>query len=96
MKPCESGQKKLEAARRAIDRINLKICSLLNRRARLAVQIGLVKKRLGAPIFDPVREKDIINYITRQNRGPFSGAAMARIFQSIMRETRTLENHKKS
>jgi chorismate mutase-like protein len=87
---------KLEDYRRRIDKINMKLCRLLNQRAGIALKIGNIKSVLGQKIYSPKRERTILEAVSKQNKGPLSKSSLQRIFKAIMRETRTLEKSSKS
>ncbi|MFH1759465.1 MAG: chorismate mutase, partial [bacterium] len=61
--------KKLENYRKQIDGFNSKLCSLLNRRAKIAIKIGFIKKGLGLEIYAPKREKQILKNLNLYNKG---------------------------
>ena len=82
---------KLSSVRRRIDRLDLHLLHLVNQRARLALEIGRIKKRRKWPVFDARREAVVIGHITRANRGPLSSRAVRHIFQAILCECRRRE-----
>ena len=53
-----------------IDDIDQQLLDLLNRRARVAEQVGEVKKREGTPFFRPDRVAQVIQKIESANPGP--------------------------
>lgn len=80
--------------RTRIDELENVIIELLNKRAEYAVEIGKIKKREGLPIFDAVRENEILERVAAKaesHGGPLSSEAMVRIFRTIMVETRMVE-----
>ena len=85
---------KLSAVRGRIDRLDLQLLRLLNQRARLALEIGRIKKRRKWPVFDAYREAFVLRHITRINRGPLSARAVRHIFQAILSECRRRERKK--
>jgi chorismate mutase len=48
---------KLKNGAKKIDKIDIRIVRLLNRRARYADEIGKLKQELNLPIYSPEREK---------------------------------------
>ena len=68
-----SGGATLEDLRKRIDEINLKLVTLFNQRARLAQQIGQLKHADGAPIYQPVRERQVLDRVVAHNRGRSAG-----------------------
>ena len=81
----------LDELRRQIDAVDRKLVELLNERARLVEAVGKLKKRLGMEIYMPEREREILDLAAAANGGPFSGAAISRLFERILDESRSLE-----
>jgi chorismate mutase len=77
--------------RERIDAVDRKIVELLNERSRCALEIGSHKSRLGLPIYDPAREQDIVRQAVAGNTGPLEDAAIRRLFERILDESRRLE-----
>jgi chorismate mutase len=77
--------------RARIDTVDQLLVDLLNRRMRYALAIGEIKRDQGQPIFDPKREKEVIDALTEYNDGPISAAAIEEIFARVMKEARQLE-----
>jgi chorismate mutase/prephenate dehydratase len=84
-------RKSLEKLRGEIDRIDLHLLSLLNRRARAVQKVGKLKSREGSVFYDPKRERAILNRITEKNPGPFPDSRLRAIFQEIISASRALE-----
>ena len=82
---------KFSAVRRQIDRLDERLLRLLNQRARLALEIGRIKKRRKWPVFDAYREAFVLRRLTRANRGPLSARAVHHILQAILSECRRRE-----
>ena len=83
----------LPSLRKQIDRVDRQLLRLLNRRAALALQVGALKQHRGLPIFDRRREADILRQAAAANRGPLSTRSIRALFQEILRQHRTLEQH---
>jgi chorismate mutase len=82
----------LEDLRRDIDRVDEVIVRLLNERARVVCEIGRLKKESGEPIYQPDREKKVIEHVRGVAvEGPLGSDAIARLFERIIDEARTLE-----
>ena len=82
----------LEDFRRDIDRVDEVIVRLLNERARVACEIGRLKKAAGGPVYQPVREKEVIDHVRSiAVEGPLGPEAMVRLFERIIDEARRLE-----
>jgi len=82
----------IDALRTHIDRIDEKLLALLNRRARLAVEIGRRKRHAHASIYTPDREKRIIERLERlADSGPLNGQSIRPIFREIISACLSLE-----
>jgi len=81
----------IEAWRRRIDSIDTQLMGLLNSRSACAVEIGRLKRALGAPIYSPEREAEILERVMRENPGPLDPTAVRRVFERIIDEGRRLE-----
>ena len=82
----------LEELRDDIDRVDEVIVRLLNERARVAVEIGEMKKQLQVPIYQPEREKQVLAHVRSvATEGPLGPDAIARLFERIIDEARRLE-----
>ncbi|HCY61934.1 MAG TPA: chorismate mutase [Oxalobacteraceae bacterium] len=82
---------KLKPLREQIDAIDAQILDLLNRRARLAQEVGHVKAETNAPVFRPEREAQVLRGAAERNPGPLEGADVQTIFREIMSACRALE-----
>ena len=80
--------KGIEDRRRKIDSIDAHLTRLLNRRAKLAIEIRVLKKRRGLPSYSPAREREILSRACRTNGGPLDERALSRLFGLILRESR--------
>jgi chorismate mutase/prephenate dehydratase len=74
-----------------IDAIDSEMLTLLNRRARVAEQVGEVKKLDGTPFFRPDRVAQVIEKIQTANTGPLKGPHVAAIWREIMSACLALE-----
>ncbi len=84
----------LEDWRTSVDRIDATIVALLNERAKCALAIGRLKKEMGMPVYQPEREREVVERVralTSANGGPLGPAAIARLFERIIDEARHLE-----
>ncbi len=78
----------LQMLRRHVDRLDAQLVRLLNRRARLALDIGQVKQQRQRPVYDARREALVLRHVAAASAGPLTPAAVRRIFQTILRECR--------
>ena len=82
----------LDELREDIDRVDEVLVRLLNERARVAVEIGRVKKEEGIEIYQPEREKQVLAHVRGvASEGPLGPDAIARLFERIIDEARRLE-----
>ena len=77
--------------RSEIDRVDLLLVELLNRRSQCAIEIVKVKKELNLGVYDPEREEEVIRLVQEATRGPLSKAAIKRLFERIIDESRRVE-----
>jgi chorismate mutase-like protein len=77
--------------RRRIDDLDQKLVELLNERSRCALEIGKLKQRQKLPLYQPEREKEVLENAERNNRGPLTDAAIRRLFERIIDEARAAE-----
>jgi chorismate mutase/prephenate dehydratase len=80
--------RKLIKKRKELDVINQKLLTLLNRRLRISLEIGMVKSEMGKKIHDTEREKEILGKLKRKNRGPLEEGDLRKIFMTIMKVCR--------
>ncbi len=81
----------IEYWRNEIDSVDDELLLLFNRRARYAIEIGLLKRRAGLPIEVPEREAAIIARMAGLNEGPLDADAIRRLFESVISESRDAE-----
>jgi len=84
-------QHELSRLREAIDRVDGVLVKLLNQRAKYAIQIGEIKGVLALPIYAPEREKEVLRHASESSRGPLDPAAVRRLFERIIDESRRVE-----
>ena len=82
----------IETLRARMDEINLKILRLVSLRAGLATEIGRLKHSDGGQVYQPVRERAIIEKMIAENQGPLSDEQVKRIYVEIISACRALEH----
>ena len=82
---------KLEDWRNEIDSIDEEIVRLVNQRAKIAREIGVLKASAGLPIVDAGREDEILRKAAASNNGVLKNEAILRIFRGIIRESRQIQ-----
>lgn len=81
----------IEDWRRKIDEIDRKLVELLNERSRCALEIGRLKRAAALPLYQPEREREILESVERANQGPLPDTAIRRLFERILDEARSVE-----
>lgn len=81
----------LEKLRKEINKIDDKILDLLNKRAKVAINIGKNKKKTGTSVYMPERERDVINSLVKKNGGPLNSDALKNIYREIMSASLNLQ-----
>ncbi len=81
----------IQAWRDRIDALDLELIRLLNERARCAVEIGRIKRKLSLAVYDPKREEQIFRTMLEQNNGPLDTGGVRRLFERIIDESRRVE-----
>ena len=71
----------IEHWRTEIDEIDRELLRLLNRRARLAMKVGALKKNAGLPCCDEEREHEVLTRLQQANGGPLDSRAIAKLFR---------------
>lgn len=77
--------------RKRIDALDEAIIELFNQRAFCAHMIGKIKRELDLPVYVPTREEEVIEHVVSGNTGPLPDAAIRRLYERIIDETRSLE-----
>ncbi|HXZ26693.1 MAG TPA: chorismate mutase [Terriglobales bacterium] len=77
--------------RRQIDEIDRTLVELLNQRARMAQEIGRLKRHTRMPIREPERERAILENVRRASRGPLPPDELAGIFERMIAAMRRLQ-----
>lgn len=77
--------------RQSIDELDRQILELVSERLRLVMQVGEVKRGLGLDVYDPARERDLLERVARAAPPPITPAMAQRIFECIIEESRSLE-----
>jgi chorismate mutase len=83
----------LEALREAIDRIDQQILELVAERVRVVLAVGDYKRKKGLPIYDPERERKVLERLSRLAGSKLDPETVRRIFERLIDESRRLEQH---
>jgi chorismate mutase-like protein len=87
----QAALKELEEFRSRIDAVDRSILLLLNERTKVVEEIGRVKQKAQLPIYEPRREDQVFDNVTRHNTGPLTEQAVRRIFERIIDEMRGVQ-----
>jgi chorismate mutase/prephenate dehydratase len=74
-----------------IDRLDLNLVSLLNRRAEIVSQIGQLKQDQGLEIWAASREDEVIAQVLAASKGPLPQDTLRIIFRELMSGSRALQ-----
>jgi chorismate mutase len=77
--------------RKKIDELDTKLVELINQRARAAQEIGRLKRNTQMPIYEPEREKQILQNIRRANRGPLDDRDLIQVYERLIDVMRKLQ-----
>jgi chorismate mutase/prephenate dehydratase len=81
----------LKGLRVQIDKLDLQILELLNKRAQIVAQIGKVKADHGGEIFSAAREEEVLNNVLSANSGPLQELTLKAIFRELISGCRAIE-----
>ena len=84
-------QDRLKELRAEIDAIDDQILSLLNRRAKAAIEVGKIKEEQNLKFYVPEREVEILRRLTGQNPGPFPNEGLKAIYREVISASLALE-----
>ena len=82
----------LDKIRAEIDRLDEQIVDLLNQRTARAIEIGRIKEITSSSVYVPAREKDVLERVSRANKGPLSERNLRAIYREIMSASISQEN----
>jgi 3-deoxy-7-phosphoheptulonate synthase/chorismate mutase len=84
--------KEVTRLRAELDRVNLELLSLLEKRGRLVRQVMSVKGRIDMPRRDDAREREMIGALLRAASDVYSEPMLVRIFTAIFEASRELRS----
>jgi len=79
---------KLNKMREKINLLDQKLLTLLNQRLHIALEIGKIKKEMGKKIYDPKREKEVLERLKLKNKDLLKEEDLKKIFTTIMKVCR--------
>lgn len=89
--PVPSSKERLLEIRQEIDSIDRKLLELLNERASRSLEVGRIKAEDKDKVFKPLREKDLLDKLSRLNSGPLPENHMFSIWREIISSSRALQ-----
>jgi chorismate mutase-like protein len=81
----------LDALRKLIDALDTELLRLLNERATLAKEIGVIKNRASLPVYSPDRETKLLRSLVERSQGPLRPESIRAIYREIMSASLALE-----
>jgi chorismate mutase len=77
--------------RNKIDELDEQIVRLISERAAAAAEIGKLKAKNSAPIYEPHREQAVFEHVCSVNPGPLSGVQIRDVYERLMDVMRSLQ-----
>ena len=90
-KPGTTQHDDLAAIRVAIDSIDEQILALLNRRSECSLAVKRVKAHSDSPVYQPERERALMEKLQAANSGPMKPEQLATIYREILSASRALQ-----
>jgi chorismate mutase / prephenate dehydratase len=81
----------LNSSRQRIDSIDGQIVKLLNERAQVVREVGLIKKKYHAPASAPGREEQVLRRAAGEAQTPLTPSAVEAIYKVILHEMSSME-----
>jgi chorismate mutase / prephenate dehydratase len=81
----------LNASRQRINTIDDQIVMLLNQRAKVVREVGVIKKQFHAPASAPGREEQVLRRVAGAAQTPLTPAAVEAIYKTILHEMSAME-----
>ena len=81
----------LQRLRGEIDAIDAELIALLNRRYEAVVAIGEYKRERHLPIFDPTRQRELMERLQKLNPGPMTPEILRSVYREIISGAHILE-----
>jgi chorismate mutase len=83
----------LDALRDRIDAIDTQILELVAERIRIVLEVGNYKRERGIQVYDPARERILLDRLSSDPPAPLDAATVRRVFERLIDESRRLEQH---
>src|SRR4051794_30170335 len=85
----------LTTLRGQIDKLDLHILELINKRAGFAAQIGKIKADQGGDVFSAAREEEVLGNVLKANEGPLDAVTVKSIFRELISGSRAIQKQQK-
>ncbi|MBI3541551.1 MAG: prephenate dehydratase [Deltaproteobacteria bacterium] len=85
-------KEELDLLREKVDALDQELLQLLNQRSEVVLQIGKIKEKRGEEVYAPLREKELLDHLTKENKGPFPNHALRAVFGEILSASRALQS----
>ena len=86
----------LDTFRSAIDAVDAEILALVAKRIGLVLEVADYKRNRAIPVYDPARERMVIERLIGLAPEGLDAQVVRRIFERIIDESRRIEQHKAS
>jgi len=83
----------LEELRKRIDELDQQLVALLNERAKAAIMVGHLKAATSLPVYEPKREKIVLDNVRAKNQGPLPDIELTHIYERIIDVMRALQRN---
>lgn len=93
--PADKSAGHLTALRGQIDKLDLHILELINKRAAVAAQIGKVKADQGGEVFSAAREEEVLANVLAAHEGPLDVVTIKAIFRELISGSRAIQKQQK-
>lgn len=81
----------LAELRDAIDSLDRQILELVAQRVEVVLKVGDYKRARALRVYDPARERDVLDKLSAACRSPLTKETVRRIFERLIDESRRLE-----
>ena len=81
----------LEKLRSRIDELDSELLKLLNERAKCVIKIGKIKQKEKKSVLVPLREKELLDRLRTDNKGPMTDPMVIYLFQQIIDTLKDLQ-----
>lgn len=82
----------LDRLRSRIDEIDSEILEMLNKRSEIVLEIANIKRNEKVRYYSPERERQILERLTANNKGPFPNDALKVLYREILSASLSLED----